>query len=62
MIKHVIFKKNLKNYSEIKENLAYWLKQTPEARISAVELFRKQYYGNSERLQRTARIIQRAPR
>jgi hypothetical protein len=28
----------------------YWLSKTPDERISAVEILRRQYYGNSERL------------
>ena len=60
MIKKVVKKRNLNNFSEVKENLAYWLSRTPEERIEAVEILRKQYYGNTGRLQRTARVIQRA--
>ena len=41
-------------------DLSYWLCQTPDERISAVEKLRKQFYdGNTTRLQRSARVIQR---
>ena len=42
------------------EDLQYWLSKNPEERISAVEYLRKQYYGNSARLQRSVKIIQRS--
>jgi hypothetical protein len=44
---------------EIKQNLEYWLSKTPEERLSAVEILRRQIYGDSKRLQRTARVIKR---
>lgn len=39
----------------------YWLSQTPEQRISAVEFLRKQYAGTEQRLQRVYTII-KSPR
>jgi hypothetical protein len=45
--------------STVLEDLAYWKNRTPEERISAVEILRRQYYGSSERLQRVCRIIER---
>ncbi len=42
--------------------LAYWLGKTPAERVAAVETLRRQYYGNSARLQRVTRVIKRAPR
>ncbi len=45
--------------TEIKQNLQYWLSRSPAERLSAVEHLRKQLYGDSERLQRTARVIKR---
>lgn len=59
MIKKVVTKKNLKD-SETDQNLEYWLSKTPQERVEAVEILRRQMYGNSERLQRVARIIQRS--
>ena len=59
MIKKVVKKNNLKTYSEIKDNLAYWLSKPTTERISAVEFLRRQFYGSSTRLQRLARVIQR---
>jgi hypothetical protein len=59
MIKKAVVK-NRSQDSEIQQNLEYWLSKTPEERIEAVELLRRQMYGNSERLQRVARIIQRS--
>ena len=44
--------------NSIQEDLAFWLEKSPEDRISAVEYLRRQYDGNTARLQRSARIIQ----
>ena len=35
----------------------YWLTQTPEQRISAVEFLRQQYAGSEQRLQRVYTVI-----
>jgi hypothetical protein len=58
MIQKVI---NIRNAAEssIKIDLAYWQSRSPEERISAVEILRRQYYGGSERLQRVSRIADR---
>jgi hypothetical protein len=60
MIEKVVRKENLQDFSEIKENLAYWLSKTPKERIVEVERLRRQYHGSSTRLQRSARIVQRS--
>jgi hypothetical protein len=60
MIKKVVQKKNLRDFSEIKENLAYWLSKTPDERITAVEQMRRQQHGGTARLQRIARVAQRS--
>ncbi|MCK9555767.1 hypothetical protein M0R36_08150 [bacterium] len=43
-----------------KDDLAYWLSKTPEERIEAVEILRKQFNGSAARLQRTVRVIKQA--
>jgi hypothetical protein len=58
MIERVVKKLDLKRDSSIKEDLAYWLSKTPQERIAAIELLRRQYHGSSARLQRSARVIQ----
>ncbi len=58
MIEKVVRKADLKDFSEIKENLAYWLSKTPAERIEAVEYLRRMHYGSLPRLQRCARIVQ----
>jgi hypothetical protein len=52
---------NVKNLSDLKpsNDLSWWLSRPPEERIEAVEILRRQYHGNTERLQRVARIIER---
>jgi hypothetical protein len=59
MIKKVVSKSKLPDYDEIKENLAFWQSKTKSERIAAVEHLRRQFHGNSNRLQRVIRIFQR---
>ena len=58
MIEKVIKKTKLSK-SSAKDDLTYWLSKTPEERISAVEILRRQQHGNTQRLQRVARVIKR---
>lgn len=60
MIEKVVRKGSLQDLSEIKDDLAYWLSKTPDERIEEVERLRRQFHGSSARLQRSARIVQRA--
>lgn len=60
MIEKTVNIKNLKNFSEIRENFQYWQTKTAQERISAMEILRRQQIGSTARLQRTVRIIQRA--
>ena len=60
MIRKIVQKHDLDNFSEIEENLEYWLSRPPEERLAAVDALRHQYYGDSHRLQRVARVIQQA--
>jgi len=60
MIAKVAQKRKLQDFSEVKENLAYWLSKTSDERVSAVEYLRRQLNGSSARLQRSARVIQRS--
>ena len=58
MLQKVVSKRKRDDSSSL-DDLAYWLSCTPEERISAVEILRRQYYGSSERLQRVSRIVER---
>ena len=60
-MKKIVKIRNLNNYHDsVKADLSFWLSKTPEERISAVELLRRQYYHeNTPRLQRSVRIIKR---
>jgi len=62
MIEKTVRKRSLRDLSEVKENLAYWLSRTPEERIAEVERLRRQNHGSVTRLQGIARTIQRKPR
>ena len=59
MIRKTISKHRMDNFSEIQHNLQYWLSRPPEERLAAVDYLRNQLYGDTERLQRIARIVQR---
>ncbi len=58
MIKKVIRKGNLNSLQSAKEDLAYWL-TIPQKNELPVDFLREQFYGNTERLQRVARVIKR---
>lgn len=60
MIEKVAVKCSLKDWSNVKDSLNYWLSKTPQERIAAVEHLRKYYYGNTAGLQRTARVVMRS--
>lgn len=60
MIEKIVQKGNLKGFSEVKENLTYWLSKTPEERVAAVEHLRREHNGSSARLQRSACVVQRS--
>lgn len=57
MIKKAVKREKLEDFSEIKENLAYWLSRKPDERVAALEQLRRQHNGSAARLQRTARVI-----
>jgi hypothetical protein len=58
MIQKIVKKGVMGELSSIKEDLDYWLSKTPEERVAAVDYLRRQYNGNTARLQRSARVIQ----
>jgi hypothetical protein len=58
MIEEVVHKWDLKDFSEIRENLAFWLSKTPAERVEAVERLRHQHYGEMGRMQKVARVYQ----
>ena len=58
--KNIVRKSNLNDPQSAKEDLLYWLSRPAEERVAAVDYLREQYYGSTERLQRIARVIQRA--
>ena len=62
MIKKVVAKHDLNNFTSIKTDLEYWLSKPTEERIAAVDRLRKQYNERGKRLQRSVRIIQRTQR
>jgi hypothetical protein len=58
MIEKVVTKRRLNDFSSIKADYSYWMSKTAEERVEAVELLRRQYHGDSVRLQRSARVVQ----
>ena len=59
MIRRMVQKHDLDNFSEIKQNLEYWLSCPLEEHIAAVDALRREYYGDSRRLQRVVRVFLR---
>ena len=53
---------NIKKLSvaDSNEDYIYWMSKSPQERIEAIEHLRRMYYGDSARLQRAVRIIQRS--
>jgi len=62
MISKIIKVKDLKDDNSIKEDLLYWLSKPPEERVATVDYLRRQYHGNTARLQRSIKVIQRPQR
>ncbi len=62
MIKKFVKKSDLGGDSPEETDLAYWLTKTPQERIEAVEILRRQCDGSTARLQRVVKVVQRAQR
>lgn len=61
MIRKTVQKHRMDKDFEIKQNLEYWLSRPPEERLEAVEILRRQVYGETTpRLQRVVRVIKRS--
>ena len=56
MIKKVVNKTTLADSNDSAKDLEYWLSRPVAERFSAVEILRRQVYGDSERLQRVIRV------
>ncbi|MBI4650056.1 hypothetical protein HY745_01945 [Candidatus Desantisbacteria bacterium] len=59
MIKKIVKKYNLNDSFQIGSDMKYWLTKSPQERIAAIEILRRQYNGSTERLQKIVRVIQR---
>ncbi len=57
MIRRVVQIHHMDGISEVRQNLEYWLSRPPEERLSAVEELRREYYGDSHRLQRVVCVM-----
>jgi hypothetical protein len=61
MIRKVVQKHKMDRDFEIRQNIEYWLSRSPEERFEAVEILRRQVYGEySPHLQRVVRVIKRS--
>lgn len=61
-IEKVVSKGSIQTLSSAQTDLEYWLAKSPEDRIACVEILRRQYYGNSARLPRLARVVHKTRR
>jgi len=59
MIQRVMAKRDLTE-SSVRDDVAYWRSRPAPERIAAVETLRRQHHGSTARLQRSARVIERA--
>jgi hypothetical protein len=58
MIRKTVQKHKMDRDFEIRQNLQYWLSRPPEERLEAVEILRRQVYGeDTPRLQRVVRVV-----
>ncbi len=62
MIQKIVQKARLEGNESPRLDRRFWLSRSAADRIAAVEFLRRQMYGDSGRLQRTARVVQRAPK
>jgi len=60
MVKKVVIKGTLDDPKMENTDLAYWLNKTTNERIEAVEFLRRQYHGNTKRLQRITRVTEQS--
>jgi hypothetical protein len=59
MIEKVVCVQSLHSSNQVKEDLEYWLSKSPEERLSAVEILRRQFHGTDGRIQKVAHVINR---
>jgi hypothetical protein len=52
MIQKIVKIRDLEDNDSIKADLEYWLSKSPTERLAAVEYMRRQYHGNTARLQK----------
>ena len=57
VMEKVVKKMPMDGAQEIRDNLAYWLSRPPAERIAEVFRLREIVCGNTQRLQRVARVI-----
>ena len=50
----------LEGFSEIKQNLQYWLSRPASERLGAVDYLRRQVHGGTGKLQRVVKVIHNA--
>lgn len=60
MTKKIVNKYNLKDPAAAERDLAYWLSRPPEERLAAVDALRKVRFGDTDRLKRVVRVIERS--
>jgi hypothetical protein len=57
LIEKTVRRRNVRRFSEVRENLAFWLSRNTEERVAGLEHLRRTHIGSAARLQRTARVI-----
>ena len=59
MIKKVVTIRKLDDPDSRNRDLTFWLTKTPAERVATVDFLRRQYYGDTGRLQRIGRVVNR---
>jgi hypothetical protein len=58
----IIKKSDLHDTDAARRDLEFWLSRTPEERVSAVEILRRQHYGDMGRIKKMIRKFRRPTR
>ena len=60
MKQKVVVSGPLEDDAQISRDVEYWQSRPPEERVAAVDYLRRQYYGDTARLQRVVRVVERS--
>jgi len=59
VIEKVVHRRPLNDPMARRRDLEFWLSRPPDERVQAVEILRRQWYGDPGRIQRVVRVLRR---